>query len=210
MRHVCGAALALLLAGCNTLPPVVHGAAPASAATTPDRAAALGLAQAGCDAPRWGMTGRVALSNGREGGSGRIVWSQGGGVLHLELSAPVTRQSWSLDVDAEGAQLRGMSPEPLRGVDAASLVRDATGWEVPIAALGCWLRGATAGASRFGPAQIVDGDDGLPKRIEQAGWVVDYAGWTPDAVSGLPMPVQVTASRDNNRVRLRVDRWSTE
>lgn len=201
--------LAMLLAGCSSLPAVAPDALPA-ASSPAARAATLGLAQGDCSAPHWGMAGRVALSNGRDGGSGRITWSQGGGALHLEMSAPLTRQSWRLDVDAEGAVLRGISPDAQRGDDAARLLRDATGWDVPVQAMGCWLRAVEADPARFGPAQIERGVDGLPKHLAQAGWSVDYAGWTPDPASGLPMPVRVTASRDANRVRLLVDRWSAE
>ena len=199
--------LAVLLSGCATAPRL---AVPEPVIAPKDRARMLGLEAGDCAAPRWSMSGRVALSNGRDGGSGRITWSQGGGVLRLELSAPVTRQSWTLEIAADGAVLSGILPEPQRGPDAVALVRDAFGWDVPISALGCWLRAVEAGPSRFGPARIEFDGDGLPRHLEQAGWSVDYDGWKQDANSGLPMPIRVTASRDGSRVRLVIDRWSTE
>ena len=205
---------AILMTGCSTLPsaPDAGARVPAgdAAAAQQARAAALGLADGRCGIPRWGLSGRLALSNGRDGGSGRIVWSQGGGTLHLELSAPVTRQSWTLDVGADGARLRGATGESLRGVDAAELVRASTGWDVPVAALGCWLRAVVAAPEAFGSAQTEFGGDGLPRRIFQGGWTIDFEGWQPDPASGQPMPSRVFASRGDDRVRLAVDRWTAE
>ena len=203
---------AILMTGCSTLPPPSGVRAPAGDPVVAQqaRAAALGLADGRCGIPRWGLSGRVALSNGREGGSGRLLWSQGAGRLHLELSAPVTRQSWVLDVSADGARLQGVGDAPLRGADPAELIRAASGWEVPVRALGCWLRGAAAGEAAFGPATIAVDGAGLPRRIEQAGWTVEYSAWTPAANDELPMPTRISATRGVDRVRLVVDRWTAE
>lgn len=205
-------ASALVLAGCASLPPpAAVGDAAAGAAAQRQRARALGLADGDCAAPAWTLVGRVALSNGRRGGSGRIEWTQAAGVQQLRLSAPVTRQGWVLDITADGAELRGGAAEPLRDTDPARLLRDATGWEVPVAALGCWVRGAAApmpGAA----ARIDYGPDLLPRRIVQAGWTVEYGGWTSSGADpgALPLPVRVEVRRGNSRVRLVVDHWETE
>lgn len=214
MRAVVALAFAaILMTGCSTLPVpgvAVGMTADAAVAAQRARAVALGLANGDCAASRWGLSGRVALSNGRDGGSGRMLWSQGGGALRLELSAPVTRQSWVLAVDADGARLLDASGATLRGADAAALVRATTGWDVPIAALGCWLRAVAAAPDAFGDAQFEFGVDGLPRRLEQGGWVVEYAGWQPDSSSGQAMPTRVFASRGSDHVRLAVDRWTAE
>lgn len=201
------------LVGCQTMVPR-QVAAPdrvAADAAQQARASALGLASGDCAAPGWVMTGRVALSNGKHGGSGQLEWTQGAGALHMLLSAPITRQNWVLDVDARGAAtLHGLTDGPLRGDDAAQLIREATGWDIPVAALGCWLRGAAAGGVALGPARIDFGADLLPLRIEQGGWTVDYSGWKPDPSTRLPMPSRINAQRGEDRVRLVVDRWGRE
>jgi outer membrane lipoprotein LolB len=202
------AIVAGLLAGCQAVatkpsPPVDIAAAQAAQQA---REAALGLAKGDCAAPNWAMTGRVALSNGRDGGSGRIEWLQGDGRLQVSLSAPVTRQSWVLAVDAGAATLDGVPNGPLRGPDAGALLRDATGWDIPVAALGCWVRGARAGVA-FGTAEIAYDAGARPSRVTQGGWTIDYAEWKLDPASGLPMTGWINAQLGENRVRLRVDRW---
>ncbi len=216
MKCVYLATLACIaLAGCQTMQPkpvatTEPAAISAAAAQQQARAAALGLATGDCAAPGWVMTGRVALSNGKDGGSGQLEWTQGAGNIRMLLSAPITRQNWVLEVTANGATLQGVPNGPLRGSDAARLLRDATGWDIPVAALGCWLRAVQAAPATFGAARIEYGADALPLRIEQGGWTVDYSGWKPDPFSRLPMPSRINAQQGDNRVRLVVDRWGLE
>lgn len=217
MRPAFAAAFAgvlLLLTGCQTMttkPGVADPSDPSAArAAQQARAEALGLASGDCAAPGWTMAGRIAVSNGNDGGSGQLEWTQGAGSLRLVLSAPITRQTWVLLADANGATLQGMSHGPLHGDEAALLLREATGWDIPVAALGCWLRAVQADPAIFGAAQIGYGVDLLPLRIEQGGWTVDYAGWKPDPFSRLPMPSRIDARRGDSRVRLVVDRWGLE
>lgn len=206
----------LLLAGCQSLPragqPLTDPALIAQAeARQLQREAALGLpAGAPCDAPAWTLAGRAALSNGREGGSGRIDWRQGGGETVVILSAPVTRQSWTLSVGAGGATLDGVPNGPMRAADAGALLHEATGWRIPVAALGCWLRGARADARRYGPATVRYGADLRPLRIEQAGWTVDFADWVLGADGPHALPGRIQAQRGEDRVRLLVDGWGGE
>ena len=201
----------LLLAGCASVPTAVPPAAPgdiaAFEAAQRQREAALGLATGACGAPSWEMGGRVALSNGKEGGSGRIDWIQGGGTATVTLSAPVTRQSWALRLSRAGAVLEGVPNGPLAGPDAGALLHQVTGWQIPVEALGCWLRGARAGAA-FGPAEIVYGADGRPLRIQQGGWRIAYDGWGEHG--GHAVPTRVDAQRGDDRVRLVVDRWGAQ
>lgn len=212
------AVLCLAVAACQSLPPAtapaneLSGEAQIAAATQAQQAriAALGLQQAACDVPGWAMSGRVGLSNGKDGGSGRIEWNQGAGRTEVILSAPVTRQSWTLTVETGGVVLAGVAGGPLRGADAGQLLRESTGWEIPVAALGCWLRGAPADATAMGGARSVFGIDQRLLRIEQDGWVIDYANWQVDAAMGVELPTRINAEQASNRVRLVVDRWGDE
>lgn len=198
------ACAAVLLAGCATIAP----RAPLPPAA---RAAALAHQQARettlAAQPDWNLGGRVALSNGSRGGSGRIEWQQHGARFEVSLSAPVTRQSWRLSGDAGSALLEGLDGGPRRGGDPQMLLREATGWEIPVAALASWVRGARAPAG--GAAQLQFDGDGRLARLQQDGWTLDYAGWRLQPLSGVELPLRVTAERGAARVRLVVDAWQT-
>lgn len=177
--------------------------APAPVRTSAD--AALLAAQAAHEAalaaePDWRLQGRLAVSAGGDGGSGRIDWVQDGDAYDIRLSAPVTRASWRLQGGNGAARLEGLEGGPLSGPDARRLLAEATGWDIPVQALSHWVRGGRAP----GPAHIEFGPDGLPALIVQQGWSVEYRGWTAGPA---PLPKRVFASRDGASVRLAVDVW---
>lgn len=178
--------------------------------------AALVAAQARQDAheawvrehPSWSMQGRVALSNGRDGGSGRIDWRQAGPRYDVSLSAPVTRQSWRLSGDAGTASLEGLPGGTRRGDDPARLLHEATRWEIPVTALSAWVRGARAPEALHGPAEMAFGQDGRPLRLRQDGWDITYTAW--QAASPISLPSRLEARRGEALVRLVVDSWDAE
>lgn len=156
--------------------------------------------------PAWSLVGRIAVSSAGNGGSGRIEWRQAGPRFHVELSAPVTRQSWRLAGDSADARLEGLDGGPRTGPDARLLLLEATGWDIPVVALADWVRGLRSAG--LGPALIAYGVDGRPARIEQGGWQIDYV-W-PAADGPQDHPARVDALRDAARVRLIIDQWGQD
>lgn len=204
LRLVAALAVAASLAGCAVAPV----RAPAPAVLSPAAREAAMAAQALREAalarhPDWNLEGRVALTSNGRGGSGRLEWRQRGADFSVELSAPVTRQGWRLSGRAGDVVLDGLDGGPRRGTDAAALLREATGWEIPVDALSRWVRGARAGDD---DAVLDFSADGRLVRLRQAGWTLDYADWRPQP-DGMELPMRVTASRDTARVRLVVDAW---
>ncbi|MFC0677238.1 lipoprotein insertase outer membrane protein LolB [Lysobacter korlensis] len=202
MKRVLGLAAALLLAACSSqpirseLPPAEREAAEIAQL---DREAVLRAD------PDWALEGRIAVSNGREGGSGRIDWRQSGSAYEVSLSAPVTRQSWRLSGDASQARLDGLEGGTRTGDDAGALLREATGWDIPVVALAEWVRGVRAQA--LGSAVVQYGANGLPMRIEQGGWVIEYV-WPEGAAGKQALPTRLDARRGEARVKLVIDRWA--
>lgn len=149
----------------------------------------------------WGFEARVAVSQAGKGGSGRLDWRQQGERYTASLSAPVTRQSWRLSVDADGARLEGLEGGPRQGGDADLLLREATGWDIPVRTLSEWARGLSdQGSPEFGP-------EGQLQALRQAGWNIRYTEWMPASGEQPAMPRRVEAERGQARVRLVVDRW---
>lgn len=211
MRIVAAVLVALTLAGCAT----TRQAAPATAVL---EGAALKAAQARLEAreqflraqPVLAFSGRVALAKGREGGNGRIEWRQSDEGYRVTLSAPVTRQSWSLTGAADGAaRIDGLDGGPREGADVGALVFEATGLEIPVGAMAAWAAGARADATHFGPAEVEYDAAGRLARLRQDGWTVDYPAW--QAGGGDPaLPLRINAQRDDARVRLVVDAWQLD
>ena len=78
--------------------------------------------------PDWSLSGRIAISNSKDGGSGRIDWKQHGSDFDIRLSAPVTRQSWRLVREGTSVRLEGLEGGTLEGTDAQALLYQALGF----------------------------------------------------------------------------------
>ncbi len=154
--------------------------------------------------PDWSLSGKIAISDGKDGGSGRIDWKQHGSDFDIRLSAPVTRQSWRLVREGRRVRLEGLEGGTLQGTDAEALLYQALGWLVPVDALAAWARGARASSD----AQLEFGADGLPSLLTEDGWSVEYRAW--DSVGDPPRPKKVFASQGESKVRLSVDRWGEQ
>ena len=203
----------LALAGCATRPArapaavTLSGPALAAATARIEAREAL-LAEAGGLA----FGGRVALSNGSDGGSGRIEWWQREDAFRVVLRAPVTRQGWSLSADAGGARIEGLDGGPREGPDPVALLFDATGMEVPVGALASWAAGVRADPAAYGRARLEFSAAGELVRMRQGGWTIDYVRWQDAAgdsgAGGTALPQRIDAERGQARVRLVVDDWS--
>lgn len=207
-RLVAVMACALALAACATrLPPpatlpVLDAASQAEAEARQAR-----RAEALQAVPAWHLTGRASITRAGQGGSGRIEWRQDAAGFEVSLAAPVTRQSWRLAVDAGGARLEGLEGGTRQGPDGEALLFEATGLEVPVAALGAWLRGLPADPAVHGPARLEFGADLLPARLEQAGWAIEFRSWRDAAGATPALPLRIDARRADAGVRLVVDEW---
>ena len=155
----------------------------------------------------WAFEGRVAINNNGKGGNGRIDWRQDGDRYEVSLSAPVTRQSWRLigDARSKAGRLEGLQGGTREGEDAEQLLREATGWEIPIQALTRWAQGmAGPGAT---PEHVDFAPDGRLRSVQESGWRIDYALWFEPQGDRPALPRQIAAVRDGAKVRLIVDRW---
>lgn len=153
------------------------------------------------DRDNWSLDGRLAVSDGHDGGSGTLEWSNTGTMFRFSLHAPVTGKTWVLKGDDRHAVLSGLRAQPMEGDNAARLLESALGWHVPVSELTDWVRGLRAP----GPATIVFRADGLPAQIDQAGWKVEYRDYDTNRVPALPK--RIFASHGDYRVRLAVRHW---
>lgn len=192
-RWMASGLLALLATACTTTAPR-QGSDATRLAVQSAREAAL------AEASGWTMSGRLSVSADGDGGSGSIEWQQRGDDFDIRLSAPVTRKSWRLVRTGGQATLEGLDGGTRAGTDAQALLIEATGWRIPLDALGAWARGARAP----GPATVEFTPAGLPALISQDGWQVEYREWD-DADPARPR--RVFARQGEATVRLVVEAW---
>ncbi|MDN5923915.1 MAG: lipoprotein insertase outer membrane protein LolB [Xanthomonadales bacterium] len=151
----------------------------------------------------WALQGRLGVSDGHDGGSGNLTWTQAGEQYDFTLRAPVTGRSFHLSGDAHSATLDGLDQGPMHGADAADLMARAFGWQVPLQQLRAWVRGLRA---PDGNAQMTFAENHLPLQLQQDGWTIDYRDWFEDLRP--PMPRKVFARRGDYSVKLSIHHWT--
>lgn len=190
-----------------SLPLLLVACAPRQAVRIKGDAALLGQQQARekqlANADHWTLQGRLGVSDGHNGGSGSLTWTQDGDHYDFVLRGPaLSGVSFHLSGGPDGAVLDGLRGGPLRGPDAEALMRRALGWDVPLHDLRAWILGLRADS---GPAVLRFGENKLPSLLQQDGWVVDYRAW--DTSRQPPLPSTVFAAKPPYKVRLSVESW---
>jgi outer membrane lipoprotein LolB len=187
-------ALAGLLTACAPVPVRKPGDAAAVAAQAAREQQLAGVR-------RWTIEGHLGVSNGHDGGSGSLLWTQDGDRYAFTLRGPsLSGVDVRLSGDRDGALLEGVKGGPLHGADAEALMRKALGWEVPLDELRAWVLGLRAAGA---PAQLSFNDQRLPALLQQDGWTVDYRAW--DLTHQPPLPQKVFASKPPYKVKLSID-----
>lgn len=192
MRQWFTALLAILLAGCAT----PGGQAPDGKMNQAARERLILGREA------WALRGRIAVSDGEDGGSARINWDAGPNRYELWIYAPLAQGTWRLEGDSESAVLAG--PEgTFRGTDAQSLLIQHLGWHLPVTGLRYWVRGLEAP----GPVGAIEFDaKGRLAVLEQDGWTVTYTDWS--SYPELDMPRRIEAEFPPYQVKLVVQDWA--
>jgi outer membrane lipoprotein LolB len=192
----CIIAIALVALLCACAPVRIHETPDALHAQT-DREAAL------ASKTQWFIHARIAVSNGKDGGSGDLEWRQSPERYSFVVRAPVTGKTWKLTGDSRMATLEGVEQQPMTDASAERLLRDRVGWDVPLVDMNSWVLGTRAPGKT---TQLLYDDRNLPAVLEQDGWKVEYRDWFTDRTP--PLPRKVFASRGSASVRVVIEQWS--
>lgn len=158
----------------------------------------------------WALDGRLAVSDGEDGGSGKLRWRQSAAETEMDFHGALGRGAWRLQANRNGAVLELADGRVFREPTVNGLASSQLGWEIPVDALSWWVRGLAApeerGALTSSEALRVEPDDaGLPRLLRQHGWTVEYDRYR--LVGSVNLPVKLTARRDGHSVKLVVRHW---
>jgi outer membrane lipoprotein LolB len=190
-----GLALCALLAGCVT------ARTDRNALNWPEQQVLLGAL------PGYGLSGRVAVRAGEEGWQANAAWRQRAEVSEVELSGPFGAGSLLLRLSGTELQVVDSQGTILRGDEARDVLTARLGFAPPLAALRFWLLALPAPDG--GAAVPAYAADGTLTQLEQQGWLLRYENYRAEAAPGgtVRLPGKLTATRDELRLRLVIDRW---
>lgn len=153
-------------------------------------------------AVNWELKARLAVSSGDEGGSGHFTWQLAGNYSEMDFYGALGRGAWRLIADDGMAELTLASGELYRAGSVEELVRNQVGWDIPVDDLAWWVRGLVAP----GPFSSRNLDQqGQLSSLTQSGWAIRFERYAPH--NGVSLPMRLTASRGDSRVRLAVRDW---
>lgn len=150
------------------------------------------------------LSGRVLVSfDGRAFSSG-LRWRHTPERDEIWLLTPIGQAlAHIVNTPVEGAILTRADQTQYRAGSVESLTRRALGWELPLLHLQYWVRGEIAPGNA--PREVArDGDNRL-LRLDQDGWVIEFANYPADEHGGLPRRLDL--KRGGHRIVLLVDGW---
>lgn len=188
-------ALTWVLQSCTTLPP-----------READRAERLRLHGLKSDRlveqVRWNLSGKLAISNDADGGSGKLLWRESPDYTRMDFHGTLGRGAWRLEADSKGARLELADGSAYEDRTVDQLVHQQVGWEIPVESLSWWVRGMTAPGA---PEELWFDERGNLVRLNQNGWAIEFGNYR--TFGGFEMPVRVTAKQADWKVKLVVRRW---
>lgn len=149
--------------------------------------------------PEWSVRGRVALSDGKQGGQLDLNWQSQANTVAVTLSTRFGNQWWQLEFDERSAVLRGHEGDEQSMGNADELVAQATGWPIPVSALHYWVRGLEppqtlyAGFGRAREAWQIE--------VTDQQWVSDGRG------QATLLPRRIEAKQGQYRIRVVFGQW---
>jgi outer membrane lipoprotein LolB len=185
--------LALLLAGCSSVPPRPQPA-DSQLAWQQHKQQVSALHS-------WRLTGRLGIQTGHEGWHASVDWQQRDSNYTIRITAPLGQGSLLLQGGAGGVLLQTSEGETLSAADPGLLLYQQLGWQVPVTSLRYWVLGLPA------PGEAVETLDpyGRLSHLKQSGWEIAFLDY--ETQQGVELPGRVFVSNPQAKVRLVIGEW---
>ena len=154
------------------------------------------------DLPNWELVGRIGIRTPEDASSGSLSWRQRDAAFVAEIDGPLGIGGLVMRGDARAVTLSGSRIDTVTVADPERELLRQAGVRVPVGGLRYWLLGIPLPGV---PADIVFGGDGLPLRIVQAGWAIDYTEYRRWALNALPR--RIRAESGDTRITVIVRDW---
>ena len=154
---------------------------------------------------RFSFLGRLALRTSQDALNARIRWRQDGDEYRIRMGGLIGEAALELRGDSEGVELRDQ--DGVHRTDSPeTLLREHTGWAVPLQGLRYWVLGVTAPGAAVEALEL--DPEGRPEHFFQSGWRIVYRRYV--SVRDIALPERLDFERARLEARLVVGRWNFE
>lgn len=155
----------------------------------------------------WQISGKLGAKMPGDSGSARLRWQQAPENYRIDLSGPFGQGRMIITGEPGLVRLRQSGEPPLEASSAEELIRQSTGWRLPVDQLLYWVRGIPAPDSR--PKRMKKTSAGLLAEFEQEGWQLSYSNYRL-VNDRWRLPERIVASHRDIRLTLVIHQWSIE
>lgn len=151
--------------------------------------------------PAWTLKGRLGVRTQSDSVSVHIVWKHRAESDEVLVTTPLGQGVAQIGRSQNGAWLDIPNQAIRHAPDIETLTREALGYVLPVTGLKWWVQALPEPGSDFA-RQVTD--EGRLSRLEQRGWVIDYAQFADNR------PRRLTLTREDLVLRLVIDSWAIE
>lgn len=187
---------ALALTACASLPSHAPVGAPDEQAWSARQGALHALKD-------WDLSGRVAIADGKDGGSGSLDWQQQDEVLRFDFSGPFGAGGVHIQGDADALWVKTSRGDDFVTTDPEQDFAARLRLPLPVLSMRYWMRGMPDPGAPYD--KQVDAQGELTQ-LTQRGWVVEYQAYA--SVQGYSLPARLTLTRNDVRIKLVLDKWT--
>ena len=147
----------------------------------------------------WNLKGKMAVKTGHKGGSATLIWNYQQDKQKIELYGPFGGGRVRITTQPDHAVLKDTKGKVIEGNNAAEVLYERLGWQVPFEELQYWARGIP---SDYGPngddlhgaaVDITLDNSGRLKTLKQGNWLVEYQDYKTVNQLDLPRKFLITA-----------------
>ena len=149
----------------------------------------------------WQVEGKLGLRQDGRGNSARLRWQQSGEHYAIQLSGPLGAGAVIIEGDERAVLVRNSGGE-YRAANPEQLVKELTGWQIPVRDLTFWARGMPSPTLEISSARI---EQGRLAQLSQGGWLIEYKDYS--RVKQFWLPAKMTMSRAETRLTLVFIHW---
>lgn len=153
----------------------------------------------------WSLTGRLAASDGKDGGSGSLSWQNSTNATHMSFRGAMGKGSWELVAGESSANLRLADGREYSAATISQLVTKHMKSDVPVEALSWWVLGL-AWSNTWDERQL--DAEGRLTSLRQLGWDVKFTGYKLE--DQVWLPGKLVARKQDQTVKLAISDWSLQ
>ncbi len=155
----------------------------------------------------WNLVSKIGLSYREEYWQFGLDWAQRAAQQYaMQIKNPLTGAIVAkLNQTPQGATLLADDGKTYRSKNAEQLLQSQTGVKMPINGMPYWVRGISS--PHYKLDKLVLDNQGRPKLIQQAGWLIKYPGYQGSGIMALPRKISFKRAKDNVSVKLVAKRW---